>query len=416
MSDTWLEQLESKDIHTRADAGRQLSRVGTPEHLPALIRSAFADKSPGVRLYAVCAAADILSRYRVGPNRSALSLENRKAILDSFKSVDPSRNPGMFSVIACVGLPRSARRLLVGLQDPRLDVRTGAIVGCYRYFVSHGAAADDATKKALVDVMRGGRLRPDALAGTIRLCARCHWTDTLDLIRGMRGRYNQVDEAIDQAEAWLGFWDSPTSMHGAWASYASDAAELSAHVDPVQVMVLADGVGARIGDDVDTFSWSIESGAMAFDGALQGLRRMWLDEPKAHVNVAALQLGPSTWYRADAPDPALLERFAEGIGQVSPERAVPLAAALVTALPSTPSGQRTAARVEVSVGLYDAALARLEPLSQRTRGVPNDLQFWLGEARAGVGDLEGARVAWAAFVERAKASNPMMERAKERLA
>jgi hypothetical protein len=411
-----LEQLESKDIHIRADAGRQLSRVGTPEHLPALIRSAFADKSPGVRLYAVCAAADILSRYRVGPSRNELSLDNRKAILDSFRSVDPSRNPGMFSVIACVGLPRSARRLLVGLQDPRLDVRTGAIVGCYRYFVSHGGAGDDATKAALLDVMRSGRLRPDALAGTIRLCARCHWTDTVDLISGMRGRFNQVDEAIDQALAWMGFWEDPISMRGVWASYGSDAAELSAHVEPVQMMVLAEGVGTRIGETVETFTWSLDDGAFTVDGATHGLRRMWLDEPTTHVNVAALQLGPSTWYRADAPAPSLLERFAEGIGALPAERAAPLAQALVSGLPTTPSGQRTAARVEVSVGLFDAALARLEPLSQRTRGVPNDLQFWLGEARAGAGDLEGARTAWQAFVVRAKDSNPMMERAKGRLA
>ena len=64
--------LKSKSISDRAAGCRDLSLVGTVEHLDALADLAGSDRSPGVRLSAAAAAADILSRCRIGAGKDAL--------------------------------------------------------------------------------------------------------------------------------------------------------------------------------------------------------------------------------------------------------------------------------------------------------------------------------------------------------
>ena len=61
-----LAALKSKDISDRAAGCRDLSLTGTVENLEVLAELAASDKSPGVRLNAAAAAADILSRCRNG--------------------------------------------------------------------------------------------------------------------------------------------------------------------------------------------------------------------------------------------------------------------------------------------------------------------------------------------------------------
>ena len=64
--------LGSKSIADRAAGCRDLSTIGTVENISDLSVLAGGDKSPGVRLSAAAAVADILSRCRVGGARKQL--------------------------------------------------------------------------------------------------------------------------------------------------------------------------------------------------------------------------------------------------------------------------------------------------------------------------------------------------------
>ena len=177
MDEVSLDILDSGTIHARAEVGRQLCKVGTLDHLPRLLRAAREDGSPGVRLYAVCAVADILSRHRVGPNAELLTPEAREKLFVEARGIDPGFNAGVFSVLANLGLPLAARRILVGVRDPRLDVRTGALVGLTRYLTSADGANDLATRAELVSMLEDARVRPDALARVTKLAACCGWQE-----------------------------------------------------------------------------------------------------------------------------------------------------------------------------------------------------------------------------------------------
>jgi len=420
MSETsLLEMLESKNIHDRADAGRQLSRCGVPDDIPRLLEAAFDDSSPGVRLYAVGAAADILSRYRVGPAASELDEMQRMRLFHRFKSIDPGVNAGMFSVMANLAVPRIARRILVGVQDPRLDVRTGALVGLYRYFVSSAAVEDTENRKKVQELLASGRLRPDAQASMVRLCAHCGWQEARELITSQTSREDQVAEAADKALGWLDFAGSTETVEGVWVSYGTDGGEVAATENPWTWLVLHEGVGLVVGvDRIRAFNWSCsDPERLDIDGEdAWVLRRMVLDEPKSREFVTAMQVGANTWFRA--PDKELMtaaEFLLERAEALSPAWRKVVAEMVAPRLPETAAGTRIIARVELAGGDVQGANDRLEAVC-RKKGAPADAWFYLGEARAALGDTEGARVAWSKVLDQATKRNPLRLAAEERLA
>lgn len=412
-----LDTLNTGDIHARADVGRQLSKTGTPEQVPRLLEAARSDPSPGVRLYAICAAADILSRYRVGAARERLDTRGREAILGQLKGIDPAFNAGVFSVMACLGLPGAARRILVGLRDPRLDVRTGATVGAWRYFASAAALGDDELRAEVVGLLDDPRVRPDALARLARLCARCGWQESRPALERARSREDQVAEAAAQALLWLDQAALPGAWTGAYVSDGVDASEVSATPGERQVRVYVGGAAAWLRPGgVSAGRWArVGEGALQHDdGAPERARRMVLPWPGTERDVPALQFGGRTWYLAAGGDLAEpLEPALDAPGwEALPATVVD---ALLEALEEGSAGRRAAARVELRVGRTAAAAERLEALIGGKRPTP-DLWFWLGEARAALQQPEAARAAWAEFVERGPKRSPLHALAQQRLA
>lgn len=406
----YLALFDSKDVHDRADAGRQLSLVGTPEHLPRLLRHAFEDKSPGVRLYAIGAAADILSRYRVGEGAKVLSAADRKAILSSFGSLDPAVNAGMFSVLANLGLPRQARRILVGLQDPRLDVRTGACVGIYRYCVSSEGVADTEMRKRILKLMQG-RMRPDALGALARLCAECGWQDSRDVLNSMLDREDQGAEAATLALERLDSIQEPGFLSGIWMSWNADANERRPEPEPTAFMLLTEGLGLELGETVRAFDWKSE------DGTIEGEtpHRMFPPNPVTHEHGPGFQLGTVAWYCA--PDKAvadLAECFLSHADRIDARMLGQAAGAIVALLPKNITGKRLAARVELAAGNATVARARLEQLTNANKGGADAL-FWLGEACHAEGDEKAAVKAWKAYLDKASKNHALRAKAEERL-
>lgn len=420
MSETSLiEQLESKNIHDRADAGRQLSKCGVPEDIPRLMEAAFDDSSPGVRLYAVGAAADILSRHRVGHSATELDEMWRMRLFQSFRHIDPGTNAGMFSVMANLGVPRVAKRILVGVQDPRLDVRTGALVGLYRYFVSCSAAEDDEMRAKVQELVASGRLRPDAQASLVRLCGHCGWQESRELLATQLTREDQAAGAAEETLERLDFSASTKTIEGVWVSYGTDGGEVPATEKPWTWLVIYDGVALVVGvDRIRAFNYSCtDPEHLAVTGSDDWeLRRMFLDEPKSRAWVAAMQVSSNTWFRAD--DKELMtatEYFLERAAALSEAWRAEVAQLLVPRLPDTANGRRVIARVELAGGDVEAANARLEALCSK-KGAPADAWFYLGEARSALGDEDGARKAWSNVLEKAAKRNPLRTLAEERLA
>lgn len=405
----YLALLESKDIHERADAGRQLAKVGTPEHLPRLLQHAFEDPSPGVRLYAVGGAADILSRYRVGPEREVLSLADRMAILENFGHLDPAVNAGMFSVLANLGMPKHARRILVGLQDPRLDVRTGACVGIYRYCVSSEGAADHEMRARILQLMRG-RLRPDALGALARLCAECGWQDSRETLMTLLDREDQAAEAADLALERLDAMEQPSFMSGIWMSWGADAAERHAQELPTSWMLLTEGLGVELDPQgARAFAWT------STQTTVRGLEpiRVFLPEPLTHEHRPGFLLGEHAWY--EAPEKAVGELAAlfSDVGHHLPEAMRGRAAAsIVNLLPSNIGGKRLAAQVELAAGNPTAARVRLEELVGSNKGGADAL-YWLGETCLVLGDEKAAHEAFEAYLGKAPKRHPMRGRVAE---
>ncbi len=413
-----MELLESKDIHERAEAGRQLSRCGLPEDVPRLLEVAFDDPSPGVRLYAIGAAADILSRYRVGPPARALDPLARERLLATFRSTDPGDNAGMFSVIATLGLPKAVRRILVGLQDPRLDVRTGAQVGVYRYFVSTEAVEDDATRERVQELVVDARVRPDTKAALVRLCGHCGWIEARPMLERLSGGEDQVAISSGEVLRWLDEAEDPSKVEGIWTSYGTDGGEIPATDKPWTWLVLKRGLGLEVGvDRVRAFRWTCEDPTRldVEGGESWKLRRMRLDEPRAHVVVPALQVGSNTWYRtADKDAVHAAEYFLERAEALDADMLADIVGLLLELIPDNASGQRLAARVELVGGRAEAAAARLQTICEK-KGAPADAWFYLGEARAFLGQEAEARDAWVNCLERATKRNPLRSLAEKRL-
>lgn len=409
-----LDTLDTGNIHERADVGRQLSRLGTPDQIPRLLVAAREDPSPGVRLYAICAAADILSRHRVGESAAVVGVQRREELLGLLRGIDPAANAGVFSVLACLGLPHAARRILVGLRDPRLDVRTGATVGAWRYFASIAAMDDRELRAEVVALLDDPRVRPDALARLARLCARCGWQEARPALERQLGRDDQVAEAAAQALGWLDEAVDLEGLEGAWVSDGVDACEIRPEPGERRVRVFsAQGFAELAPGGVRFVAATRGADRLGLVGGGElPLRRMVLPAPGTERDVAALQLEGRTWYRlgvaelAEALEPAL---DAPGLAQLPAESVDTLLAALEDG-----AGRRVAARVELAVGRPEAAAHRLEEALAGKRPSA-ELWFWLGEAMAALDRTDAARAAWAEFVERGPRRSPLMALAQQRL-
>ena len=217
-----IEALKSKEIADRAAACRDLSQVGTVEHLDALADVAAFDKSPGVRLSAAAAAADILSRCRVGDARQQLSEDQREVYVATFSRINPSVNAGLFPIMACLDHPKSRTVILGGLRDPQADVRLGAAVGLMRLCSSIRAVDDQRLEDAVTGLIADTRHQPDAIAQIARVCAAVGYTSATDLIR-----YLQLSGAhAEMVMEALGVLDGARHpLQGVWYSDGNDAGE-----------------------------------------------------------------------------------------------------------------------------------------------------------------------------------------------
>lgn len=406
--------LKAKSISERCAAARDLSRYGTPEDIPLLIEQAQNDRSPAVRLGAAGAAADILSRYRVGPRAAQLSTPQRQALFEQFKGMDPDVNAGLFSLLACIGLPTGFERIKSGLRDPRADVRVGAAIGLLRLCASAAAQDDAALEAEVVDLLRGGKLKPDAAAEVAWVAARVGYKSAREPIGALHLSGNQA-ELVERARELLRGYQEP--LRGAYVTDGRDAGE----VDPTPVresgFAVFSAAGAMMGDGDDVNAWTY------LDGLLPGgLRRMFIRRVGDAEPGPAFQLEGRTWYLAS---PERVVAAAEAIarpdeldwaGPAEPSMLEEHAPAVFReALPDDASGDMARGLLLARKGEAEAALQALLAAAERKKKLPRDLAYFLGRALLAAGREAEAREQLEAFVAKGRKKDPRVQEAERLL-
>ncbi|RME25425.1 MAG: hypothetical protein D6798_09000 [Deltaproteobacteria bacterium] len=406
--------LGDRSIHVRCAAARDLSRVGTPDDILLLLDRAQNDPSPAVRLGAAGAAADILSRYRVGPRAGELDTATRQSLFDSFQGIDPNINAGLFSLLACIGLPVGFRRIAAGLRDPRVDVRLGAAIGLLRLCQSASVAEDEELEAAVVDLLRDRRLKPDAAAEVAMVAARVGYRSAAPVIASLALEGAHADQ-VDRALELLRSYEEP--LRGAFFTDGRDAGEVNPEPSMPSGFAVFSASGALMGDGDDPANWSY------LDGVLPGgIRRMFIRRVGDAEPSAAFQLEGRTWYAATVEQVCDAARTIarpdelqwEALEAESPleEHAPSLFADL---LPDDATGDLLRGLLLARAGRLDAAVEAFDACLQRPRKVPKDAGFYAGQALWAAGRVEDGRRALQGFLQKARKKDPRRAVAEARL-
>ena len=410
--------LESRDIHERAAAARDLSRFGEPRHLPLLVERAQSDRSPAVRLGCAAAASDILSRYRLPPQSERLSLDERRELVQIFRGFDPVVNSGLFPILACLGLPDLFSRIAAGLRDPRGDVRVGGAVGLLRMVQSAAVAGDELMEQRVVSLLSDKRLKPDALAAVAQICAAVGYRTALPhlLHLDLTGAHG---EAVAKALETFKHLDAP--LRGLWFSDGRDAGEVHPGAPQGEAFLILPDTGPALVRDDDGQWHSVP------DFRDAPVRRMYFRRVGEPEPGPAFQRELRTWYMAGTNRlKALLEEDTAAAHSLALDWAAvargegdrtlsAVADQIEPFLDDTAALWRDLGLLRARAGDLPGAIRTLRAALEAKR-TPADVWFHLGEALAASGQPAEARQLWAACLEHARSKKaPYVKAAQDRL-
>ncbi len=411
--DDTLASLASGGITARAEAVRELGRSGDASVLDTLLDAALGDKSPGVRLAAASAAADVLARLRVEPHRAALSEARRQELLVSLRGVDPGRNTGLFQVLACLGDPSVARNLGRGVRDPRVDVRTGALVGLERLACSGTVNGLPIIERTLQELLGERRLRSDAALGVARLAWRMGLWSLRPEAEALAARLEErwlppLDELLAQFPARLG----SEHLLGCWTGRGLDCGEQRPQRGPLEIVIVAPSTMLVGGEgSLERAPWELEGGLLVCSllGQPAPVRvlRCWYD---GQEQLEVLQVGPRSFGRVLEKElPALVDLIAAQSLDVTAE-ARQLLTLLGPQLSERSAGAYTRAALS-ALADDPKALARLEAVVAAKR--PRAEAYWhLASLHRAKGRRPEARAATATYLELAGKKSPFLEAAQ----
>lgn len=392
--------LDAKSIHERCAAARDLSRFGTPEHLPLLVERAHSDRSPAVRLGCAAAASDILSRLRQPPAADALSIEDRRALVELFRGFDPAVNSGLFPILACLGLPELFTRIAAGLRDPRGDVRVGGAVGLLRMVSSATVAGDDLIEKRVVDLLSDHRLKPDALAAVAQICAQVGYRSALPHLHqlDLPGAHG---EAVAQALETFAANEAP--LAGAWFSDGRDAGEVNPASPHGEAFAVVDGASALVCGPGG--AWTTDD-----DFVTEDIRRMFLRKVGEPEPRFVFQKDGRTWYKAELAEVRAqleaevarhtLDWTAAAAGEGAPVLST-VADQIAPLLDETAAPWRDLGVLRALAGDLGGAISTLNRAVEGKR-TPADTWYYLGEALHAQGKTRLARQMWSTCLEKSR--------------
>ena len=387
--------LDAKDIPTRAAGTRDLSLSGGSEHLARLVIAATSDKSPGVRFGAAAAAADILSRHRLGPAFAAISTEAREALLRTVSGTDPGHNAGLFQICALLGVSGGYARISAAMRDPRVDVRAGACVGLWRCIASASANGDAELEASVVALLGDIRIQLETRAEIARIAANAGYASALDASRVLLAEATRnVAKVLEEAVARL---EAPPSNLGVWYDAGIDAGEVTAKPRK-------GGRAAMLGSN---------DGILVIGKPSRGplpkpSRMLWARAPGAESAGPVMQVQTLTWWPGDGEDVVAIADALIAAGKFSDLDA------LDASLPQCAASLRLRGSGLLARGDVAGALGALE-LAVSLKKVPTDTWWYLAEALHRSGNDEEARPHLEKFVGKAGKKAPFVEEAKKRL-
>ncbi|MFH1467693.1 MAG: hypothetical protein ABIO70_25125 [Pseudomonadota bacterium] len=409
--------LQSPRLSERVEAVRQLGVAGGPEVLDTLLDMALEDRSSGVRLAAASAAADILSRSRLAPRREDLSEAARRAILQRLRAVDPGRNTSLFQVLASVGLPEALLPIARGVRDPRVDVRTGALVGLARLCCSGAVNGDAQVERTLAGLLGETRLRPDVSVEIARIAHRAGYLRLRGDVARMAGCLgDRWRGAAEEILAAMPGEQGVEAAVGCWIGGDLDCGEVRARYPAGSWLAVVPGqllLGA--GGDLALHPWSLDGDGFTCAGLSAG-RSLPLRRLRAWMNgldgVEVLQLGARSWAAAHEKDlPELVDSLAAAGFDEAGRRAfaAALLEVLTPGLSERSTGAYTRAVLLAEAGRDAEACAALEPLAGRGRP---EACWHLHRARARLGQGEAAGAALDAYLQLASRRSRFLKAAR----
>ena len=262
----------------------------SPEHLPVLLGLALRDASPGVRLGAAAAAADILSRHRLPDTFERIPMAVREEHWRTIKGVDPGVNAGIFQVCGTLGVPDATSRVLGALRDPRADVRQGACVGLWRMCASAAVNGDADLEARAVAQLDDTRIRPETIAEIARVLSVVGYGSALERVRRLaetatRNVATVLTDALQRLEM-------PPGLAGIWADLGLDAGEVNPSPRPGALVALT-GSDTMIRAEGDAVTRLPVTGPV---------RRLWLKRPGATEPGWVIQVGTATLHVGDGDE------------------------------------------------------------------------------------------------------------------
>jgi len=393
------ELLEGLTVHDRIENLKEIGLNGELSRVRDLLKIAQEDRSPAVRLRAAESAASILVRHRYGPRRELLTTAERRSLLDGFKSLDPGENLGLFSVLAALDLPRCLGRILVGLRDPRYDVRLSALVGLRKFSCSLSVFDDEKISRRIMDVITDKRHKPDVTASLAEFCASMGWSEVRPILNEFLTREDQVGTAAETAIELLDLAESVESFPGVWFSNGLDMNEVGTdNRSPAWLVMRDDGEGVLHNDEIgaEPIRWVAERS----DSLRITIGRETLTHRVRRLNVVfnnneepapVIQFNGRVWYQREANSAIDVGEYflgdSGGIRKVKRSRFVDT---LLPMMPDTPMGQLMSARLCGNVGRYKSAITDIKGLISSSKKPSGDLYFYLAEAHEGSGDNKKA--------------------------
>lgn len=225
LSESEIEQgLQSKSVSTRSEVVRHYEYFGTLEDLPRLIDLASTDASISVRNIAADAISDILSRHRVGSAKALLSLEQREALLKSFRKIRASKTPVVFLSYASLGIPTVFQMLLSSFMDPRAEFQNYAAAGFRCFCLSSDVLDDESIEDALIALLHDEKLDVPRIAHVVRLCAEAGYTKVLPFLPSLPEQDALIEIALATQDHLQSTSHRPVGM---WFSNGLDALEFN---------------------------------------------------------------------------------------------------------------------------------------------------------------------------------------------
>lgn len=391
-----LAALSAKELATRAAGARDLAATGTPEHLPTLLQRAVSDPSPGVRLGAAAAAADILSRWRLPPRAADLSDATRAALWASIKVTDPGVNAGIFQVCGTLGVPEATSRILGAMRDPRADVRMGACVGLWRLCASAAVNADADLEARVVALFDDPRVRPDTQAELARICSIVGYASALDAVRrlaenGLRLVATVATEARQRLE-----W--PAAFMGVWVDLGIDAGAVDERATPGAFVAFL---------TAETAVRATATGVKKLPLPLPP-RRLWMKRPGATEASWALQIGAVTYWAA------IDEEIVTFGDHLLAAEAFDVFARVEPILPVSAATTRLRGAAKLRAGDVEGSLEYFAAAIEMKK-VPADTWWFYADALHRLGRDADARPHLEKFLSKAPKRAPHVAEAKKRL-